>query len=163
MDAENTNRLRAMCDFDATTLRCTRCGYKAKSLPHHRACKTIVELAEDAAIEIATRRITFTPPRPGTAIAAGLAAIGVTEELVKKLTGVKDCGCKGRQARLDVAAAAVTHAAERAVNAALNAVLPMPVHAEDVAAIANSLQASPLTNDGLKQGPPASEPTAPPA
>lgn len=143
-----------MCDFDATSLRCARCGYKAKSLPHHRACRTLVEIAEEAAVELATRRITFTPPRPGTAIAAGLAAVGVTKERVKWLTGMTDCGCEGRQAKLDFVAAAATGVAERAVNAALNAVLPKPVAPEDVAAIANSLQASPLTNDGLKQGPP---------
>ena len=34
-------------------------------------------------------------------VAAGLSAVGITPERVSKALGVKDCGCKKRQAALN--------------------------------------------------------------
>jgi hypothetical protein len=34
-------------------------------------------------------------------VAAGLAAVGVTEERVARVVGVKDCGCKKRREALN--------------------------------------------------------------
>jgi hypothetical protein len=144
-----------MCDFDAESLRCTRCGYIAKRLPTYRVCRTIPEMARKIATDTATKRVTVPPLKIGTAVAKGLAAVGITKERVQAITG-KDCGCAKRQNALDAAGAVVSGVVERGVNAALNAVLPNPVEQDDIAAIANSLHASPLTNDGLKQGPPVS-------
>lgn len=43
------------------------------------------------------------PPRPGLGdmVAAGLSAVGITPERVSAALGVKDCGCKKRQAALN--------------------------------------------------------------
>jgi hypothetical protein len=37
----------------------------------------------------------------GDYVAAGLSAVGITPERVSAALGVKDCGCKKRQARLN--------------------------------------------------------------
>ena len=37
----------------------------------------------------------------GDMVAAGLAAVGITEERVKKVTGRKECGCKKRRQYLN--------------------------------------------------------------
>lgn len=41
------------------------------------------------------------PPGLGDYVAAGLSAVGITPERVSAALGVKDCGCKKRQARLN--------------------------------------------------------------
>jgi len=138
-----------MCDFDASTIRCKRCGYAAKKLPTYRECRTLVELAHKIADERMSRRIVIPPIPIGTAISRGLSAVGVTPERVKQVTG-KDCGCQKRKNALDTAGAFISAVVERAANAALQVVLPSHVDTSDVAAIASSLQASPLTNAGLK-------------
>jgi hypothetical protein len=142
-----------MCDFNADTLRCRRCGYLAKRLPTYRVCRTIPEMAVKIATEQTTRRIAVPPLPLGTAVSRGLAAFGVTPQRIKKAIG-RDCGCDKRKAILDAAGAAISSIVERGANAMLNAVLPSPVGPDDFAAVANSLQASPLTNQGLKDGPP---------
>jgi hypothetical protein len=40
-------------------------------------------------------------PGLGDMVAAGLSAVGITPERVSKALGVKDCGCKKRQQRLN--------------------------------------------------------------
>jgi hypothetical protein len=40
-------------------------------------------------------------PGLGDMVSAGLSAVGITPERVSKALGVKDCGCKKRQARLN--------------------------------------------------------------
>jgi hypothetical protein len=144
-----------MCDFDADTLQCVRCGYRTKTLPMYRACRTITEMATKIAVDHATARVSVPPLQVGTAISRGLSAVGVTPNFVKRVIG-KDCGCDKRKSMLDEAGAAVSKLVERGVNAALNFALPASVEPDDVAAIANSLQASSLTNQGLKDGPPQS-------
>ena len=141
-----------MCDFNAETLRCGRCGYLAKRIPTYRVCRTIPEMAEKIAVEQSTYRISVPPLPIGTAISRGLSAVGITPEKIKRVLG-RDCGCDKRKSALDAVGAAVSSAVERGANAILNAALPSPVGPDDVAAIANSLQSSPLTNQGLKDGP----------
>lgn len=68
------------CEFgqDAT---CTRCGYVARRQNTVRVCR---------------------PPQGlGDLVASGLAAVGITKEraqAVAAAVGVKDCGCRKRQA-----------------------------------------------------------------
>lgn len=143
-----------MCDFQPDSLRCLRCGYLAKRLPTYRVCRTIPEMAERIAVEQSNHRIAVPPLMIGSAIARTLSAVGVTSERVKQFTG-KDCGCDKRKTTLDAVGAAVSAVVERGANAVLNAVLPNPAGPDDFAAIANSLHASPLTNKGLKDGPPS--------
>lgn len=138
-----------MCDFDAASLRCRRCGYLARSLPTFRVCRTIHEMAYGIVEQQASRRIHVPQIKIGTAIAKTLAAVGITKERVSAVIG-KDCGCAGRQRSLDAVGEIVSVVVEKAVNAAVNAVLPNPVLPDDVAAVANALQASPVTNEGLK-------------
>jgi len=143
-----------MCHFQPDSLRCLRCGYLAKRLPTYRVCRTIPEIAERIAVEQSNHRIAVPPLRIGSAVARTLSAVGVTPERVKQFTG-KDCGCDKRKSALDAAGAAVSSVIERGANAVLNALLPSPVGPDDYAAIANSLHDSPLTNAGLKDGPPS--------
>ena len=150
----NTSVPAVMCDFNADTLRCRRCGYLANRMPTYRVCRTLPEMAVKIATEQNSHRISVPPIPIGTAVSRGLAALGVTPDRVKKVFG-KDCGCDKRKSAMDAAGAAVSAVIERGANAVLNAVLPSPAGPDDFAAIANSLHASPLTNQGLKDGPPS--------
>ena len=138
-----------LCQFDEETLRCPRCGYLAKKIPLYRHCQTIEEMARSHLDAWAHGRIKIPPLRLGSMIAAGLTTIGVTEERVKKIIG-KDCGCAARKSKLDAVGEGVTTAIQSAANRALDAALPHPVTESDVAALAQSIAASPLTNQGLK-------------
>lgn len=51
----------------------------------------------------------------GDVVAAGLAAVGVTPQLVERVTGRKGCGCKQRQQRLNEAGWAVQRAVREIV------------------------------------------------
>lgn len=148
-----------MCDFVAASLRCKRCGYLAKTLPTYRVCKTIPELAHRLAVDRATVRISVPPLKIGTVVSQTLSAVGITPDRVKKIIG-KDCECDRRKATLDGLGSSLSAAVERGINNIANAVFPAHVEPDDVAAIANALQASPMTNQGLKDGPPP--PDSPP-
>jgi hypothetical protein len=137
-----------LCNFEENALRCPRCGFIASALPHYRHCQTIEEQARAHLEGWARARIKVPPARLGSWIAAGLTAVGITEERVKKLVG--DCGCAKRKNRLDALGEGVTTAVQSTANRALNAILPHPITEEDVAAVAQSIAASPLTNQGLK-------------
>lgn len=138
-----------LCHFNTDTLRCQRCGFLVKSLPHYRHCQTIEEMARSHLDAWAHGRIKIPPLRLGSMIAAGLTTIGVTEDRVKKIIG-KDCGCAARKSKLDAVGEGVTTAIQSVANRALDAVLPHPVTEADVAALAQSIASSPLTNQGLK-------------
>jgi hypothetical protein len=137
-----------LCQFDDATLRCSRCGFLAKSLPHFRRCETIEETARRELEAWAHARIRIPAWRFGSMIAAGLTAVGITEERVKKIVG--DCGCARRKNKLDALGEGVTTAIQSTANRALDAILPHPITEDDVAALAQSIAASPLTNQGLK-------------
>lgn len=79
------------CDLE-TQLTCPRCGYTAKRLGHKRRCRPPGMVAV------------------GDAVATGLAAVGITPQLVERVTGRKDCGCKERQRALNEAGYAVQRA-----------------------------------------------------
>ena len=138
-----------LCNFEDETLRCRRCGYSATKLPLYRHCQTIEEMARSHLDAWAHGRIRIPPLRLGSMIAAGLTTIGVTEERVKKIVG-KDCGCAARKNKLDAVGEGMTTAIQGVANRALDAVLPHPVTESDVAALAQSIALSPLTNQGLK-------------
>jgi len=139
-----------LCNFEDGTLRCRRCGYTASKLPLYRHCQTIEEIARAHLDALARGRIRIPPLRLGSMIAAGLTTIGVTEERVKKIVG-KDCGCAARKNKLDAVGEGVTTAIQSVANRAIDAVLPHPVTEADVAALAQSIASSPLTNHGLKE------------
>jgi hypothetical protein len=48
----------------------------------------------------------------GDVLASGLAAVGITPQLVERVSGLKDCGCKRRQQLLNEAGYAVQRAAK---------------------------------------------------
>jgi hypothetical protein len=151
----------AMCVFGEPDLRCARCGYRAKRIPTYRECRTILEMARSASRKSSTERIAVPPLRIGDAVAAGLSAIGVTPARIKRVTGMKECGCEARKRAMNAAGAAISRAIEAPVNAALNFILPHQVEDREVAEIANAIAASPLTNQGLKDKA-AGRPTPPP-
>ncbi len=137
-----------LCQFAEDTRRCRRCGFIAKSLPHYRQCQTIEEIARSSLEAWAHSRIKIPPARLGSWIAAGLTKVGVTEERVKKIVG--DCGCAKRKNSLDAAGERFSQAVSIVANKALDAVIPYPITEDDVAALCQSIAASPLTNQGLK-------------
>lgn len=70
------------CKIDAITLKCARCGLDASSANVKRNCR----------------------PGLGTRVAAGLAAVGITKDraqAVANAVGIKDCGCREREAALN--------------------------------------------------------------
>jgi hypothetical protein len=140
----------AMCSFSESDLRCERCGYQAKRLPTFRECRTILEMARETSVRASTKRISVPPLRIGDAVGSALGFVGITPERIKRMTGMKDCGCEKRKAGLNAVGAVISSAIERPANAMLNFIAPHPVEESEVAALANSIAASPLTNQGLK-------------
>lgn len=138
------------CQFDAETKRCPVCGYIAEKLPTYRVCRTLEQLSQKIAVDSATKRIRVPAVRLGDAVASALKRVGVTPERVMKMTGAKSCGCAKRQDKLNAISDAAARAIENAANAALNFVLPQPIGADDIAQVARSIYANPLTNQGLK-------------
>ena len=130
---------RSLCQFDPETLKCPRCGYQAKSLPTYRACKTVEEMTDRFITEATTRRIKVPPIPIGDAVGKGLAAVGITEDRYKKVTGKKECGCSRRKKFLNRVGAGVSAAVERVANAAINAVLPVKATDEEYAAVAQAI------------------------
>lgn len=139
-----------LCDFDSENT-CNRCGFVCEKVPHYRNCQTIEEIAREHLAEWSSNRIRVRPLLLGSAIAAGLSGIGVTEERIKKITGVADCGCKQRANALDSIGVAASQILQRAANWAMSSVLPYEVTEQDVAAMAQAIYESPLTNHGLKR------------
>jgi hypothetical protein len=138
-----------LCEFDSNTLRCVRCGFLATTLPKYRPCQTIEEEARQQLIDYSHRRINVPAIPIGSLAAAALKTIGITEQRVKKLIG-RDCGCSQRRNTLDAIGQNVSAAIATAANRALDAVLPHPVSDTEVAAVADAIATSPLTNQGLK-------------
>ena len=149
---KSDNSASVLCEFDADTRRCHRCGYLASQLPYFRVCRNLEETARQMVEHQATHRVAVPPVPLGDAAAAVLKSIGITKERLKAATG-KDCGCDGRQKTLNRIGAAVSATVERAVNGVLNAALPHPVDAEEVVAVANALAKHPATNPGLLDAP----------
>lgn len=80
----------------------SRCQQRGYTLDQVRAC--IVAENLDGTIAVDETHPAY--PRKakaglGDLVAAGLSAIGITPERVSKAIGVKDCGCKKRQQRLN--------------------------------------------------------------
>jgi hypothetical protein len=68
-----------LCDYDASSLRCRRCGHVAKAAKTFRQCT----------------------PGLGDRVHDALAAVGITPERVAAALGVEDCGCEERLATLN--------------------------------------------------------------
>lgn len=149
-----------MCEFDAATMRCVRCGYLAQGLPNYRVCRTLEEMARKYLSDVSANRISIPPLRIGDAVSAALSSVGVTKERVSQAIR-KDCGCKQKQDTLNLIGMSITGAINSAANGVINAVLPNPFSDDDVAAVANSMASSPETNPGLVAPPPPSNPPPP--
>lgn len=78
------------CSYDNDTLRCVRCGHQARRLPSFRECRPP-----------GARPSQWKPVDVGKAVERGLRSVGITKELVSKLTGTENkpggCGCGARQ------------------------------------------------------------------
>ena len=140
-----------MCEFDSESLRCSRCGFKAKRLPTYRVCRTVPELAEHLVVSQSKNRIRVPPIRIGTGVKKALTSVGITEKRVSKLLGGKPCGCGQRANALDRIGASASRVFERAANAVLNAVVPSHPQPEEIALAANSLAEHPGLNEGLRE------------
>lgn len=69
---------------------------------------TLAEVSPCIVRELANGFIVVDPKHPaypkkglGDLVTAGLKAVGITEERVKKVTGKKECGCAKRRAALN--------------------------------------------------------------
>lgn len=97
------------CDYDPETRTCRVCGHVAKRLPTHRNC-------------IPPRIQPWRPVDVGALVEKGLTAVGITPELVEKLTGTADkpggCGCGRRKKWLTEKGNEVQIAARNALLAA---------------------------------------------
>lgn len=102
-----------LCDFvfdaDGDRLRatCARCGrvVRVKSRRVFAACRaaevplTAEQLA--AVVKSGAEPDGWRPWPIGDAVQRGLAAVGITEERVRRITGWMDCGCSARAAALN--------------------------------------------------------------
>ncbi|NBP86521.1 MAG: hypothetical protein EBU54_15590 [Mycobacteriaceae bacterium] len=87
------------CDLERQ-LVCPACGYRAKRYGHKRIC-------QPAGHRPAQTAAGWRPVAVGDLVAAGLSAVGITPQLVQRVTGRKKCGCKQRQQALNEAGYAV--------------------------------------------------------
>jgi hypothetical protein len=75
------------CTYDSSTLTCRRCGHVAKRLPTFRNCPAVPQRARARLPRVAA----------GDLVERMLTSVGITQELVQRLTRTTDCGCKARQ------------------------------------------------------------------
>jgi len=61
----------------------------------------IVAAYPDGTIDVDTKHPAYPKKGLGDLVTAGLKAVGITEERVKKVTGKKECGCAKRRAALN--------------------------------------------------------------
>lgn len=97
--------------------RCDRCGRKVLG---RQLCVTEQDRAKTLQRLLYGHRIRIPSPRLGERTATALAAIGITEERVKRLFGVKDCGCSQRKKSLDDVSEEIAFRVESIVNRALD-------------------------------------------
>lgn len=102
-----------LCDFvfdpDGDRLRatCGRCGrvVRVKTRRVFASCRaaevplTPQQLAD--LVKSGAEPDGWRPWQIGTAVQAGLAAVGITEQRVRRITGWIDCGCRARAAALN--------------------------------------------------------------
>lgn len=98
--------------------RCDRCG--ARMANGRRLCVTESDRAKAIQRLLHGHRIRIPPPRIGDRVERVLASVGITEERVKKVFGVKDCGCSGRKKKLNDVSEEVAFRAESLLNKALD-------------------------------------------
>ena len=64
-------------------------------------CARCIVRDEGRVVEVDDSHESFPRPGLGDRVAAGLAAVGITEDRVSHALGVKDCGCKRRRKALN--------------------------------------------------------------
>lgn len=86
------------CEQKHLAERASQRGY---TLDDVAAC--IVDRHEDGTITVDENHKDYPRKKQGLGdmVASGLSAVGITPERVSKALGVKDCGCKKRQAKLN--------------------------------------------------------------
>lgn len=100
------------CNSDGD--RCSRCGRKAAK--GRRLCVTEMDRAKTIQRLMHGHRIKIPAPRLGDRVQSLLSAVGVTEERVKRLFGVKDCKCSDRKKTLNDVSEEVAFRVESFVN-----------------------------------------------
>jgi hypothetical protein len=97
--------------------RCGRCGRKVLG---RQLCVTERDRAKTLQRLLYGHRIRIPSPRLGDKTQAVLSAIGINEERVKKVFGVKDCGCAERKKNLNDVSEELAFRAEHIINKALD-------------------------------------------
>jgi hypothetical protein len=95
---------QTLCDFNNPQQTCPACGYYAKRLPTYRECRPVPEKV-------------WRPIPIGDVVERWLTRVGITKELVEKLTRTEGkpggCGCEGRKKWLNEAGNKVQVAARQ--------------------------------------------------
>ncbi len=84
--------------------RCTRAWFSARCRMAGKTaegCERCVVADDGKTLQVDAEHADYPRPGLGDRVAAGLAAVGVTEERVARVVGVKDCGCKKRREALN--------------------------------------------------------------
>jgi hypothetical protein len=77
-----------------------RCRQRGYTLNEVRPC-IVSEDGDQITVDETHPSYPRAKPGLGDMVAAGLSSVGITPERVSKALGVKDCGCKKRQAKLN--------------------------------------------------------------
>jgi|688.fasta_scaffold573539_1 hypothetical protein len=83
--------------------RCTRAWFSARCLMAGKTaegCERCVVADDGKTLQVDAEHADYPRPGLGDRVAAGLAAVGVTEERVARAVG-KPCGCKQRREALN--------------------------------------------------------------
>ena len=110
-----------LCDFTDDGV-CPRCGSTGEPGKTTRACQTPDEVTRALVEAAAPPWVRIPNPKLGDAVAATLAAVGITKERVSRIVG-GDCGCDGRQEALNAASGKVAEFVEIVIDLTADAVL----------------------------------------
>jgi len=108
------------CQPDGEDGPCQRCGRRVTPKGSRQRCVTEADRAKTIHKMMHGHRIKVPSPRIGDKVGAALAAVGITEDRVKKLFRVKDCGCSDRKKSLNDVSEELAFRTEVVLNRALD-------------------------------------------
>lgn len=118
------------CEATQGSDHCGRCGLKVPASPSLRICVTQQDRARLLRKFGRGDRIKVPDVNLGDKVEWALKKVGITEELVKKITGKKDCGCPRRRSKMNAASNEFAFQLQRFLNGAADFVLGEPIDEE---------------------------------
>lgn len=111
------------CEAIKGSKLCGRCGLKVPDHPSLRICVTQQDRARLLRKFSRGDRIKVPDVNLGDKVEWALKKVGITEELIKQITGKKDCGCPRRRSKMNQVSNELAFQLQRFLNGAADFVL----------------------------------------